>query len=64
MNERKYKWHSDFMASELGYCDDSEEDFIIGMYSLYNYPNIILYIDIVNNNVIKVWKGVLSDLNT
>lgn len=55
MDFTKLHWNSDFMRSEIyGECD-SEEDFVIGIYTLIDFPEITLYINVEEGKIIEVF---------
>lgn len=55
MDYSKFHWWSDFMASEMGYVDenDEENDFVVGIYSPLESPNMILHINMDTYDIIE-----------
>lgn len=54
MNYSKLHWYSDWMYSEI-YGESEEEDRVIGMYSIADFPEINLYIDTENGKILEAW---------
>lgn len=52
-------WNGDFMLNEImgiEYDEMSDEDnHVVGYYTLSDYPEVNLYIDMETNKVIDVW---------
>lgn len=54
----KLRWSGDFMWSEvlgIPYELPEEEDFAVGHYTLTDFPNINLYINVETGKFIEVW---------
>ena len=54
MDYRKLAWESDFMASELGYSTE-DDDFVVGLYSLIDFPEVLLYINTEEEIIVEVY---------
>lgn len=45
MDYSKLHWQSDFMRSEIyGECDE-EDDFVVGVYTIADFPEVVVYVD-------------------
>lgn len=51
MNYSKLHWWSDWSGDEIGY----DEALVVGLYSLIDFPEIHMYIDVDNDVIIDVW---------
>lgn len=54
MDYSKYHWIGDFMKSEMFEMDDNEEDVVVGLYRLIEFPEVLLHIDMENHKVLEV----------
>lgn len=57
MRYNNYNWSADFMLSEILGLDyeEVENDTVVGLYSLKDFPEVNMYIDMENNKVIEVF---------
>ena len=53
MDYSKLNWIGDFMFSEM-YDNETDNDFIVGIYRIKDFPNIILHINIEESKIIEV----------
>lgn len=59
MNYSKLHWYSDWMYSEIyGEPESEEGDTVVGYYSVIDFPEINMYIDVENNRILEVWLDV------
>lgn len=64
MDYSKLHWWSDFLYSETHDRRVSEEDDrTVGLYTMKDFPEIRLYIDIENDKVLEVWLENETDEN-
>lgn len=54
MDYSKLHWSSDWMYSEV-YGESDEEDRVVGLYSIMDFPEINLYIDTESGRILEIW---------
>lgn len=55
MDYNKLHWHSDWTYSEVYGKESEYGDIALGLYSIKDFPDIHMYIDTENEEVIDVW---------
>lgn len=54
MDYSKLHWSGDWMHSEV-YGESDQEDVVVGLYTIIDFPEINLYIDTENGKILEVW---------